>query len=73
MEVHKYSSIKATVATDIVKDNNDNTKAKVKRKSARDIKNLRILPENSVNLLTRRKRNSLLIVCEDYCKTISFV
>ena len=39
MEVHIYSSIKAIVATDIVKDIVTIQKAKAKRKSARDLKN----------------------------------
>ena len=45
MEVHIYNSIKAIVATAIVKDIVTTQKAKVERKSARDIKNLRILPK----------------------------
>ena len=54
-EVHIYSGIKAIVATDIVKDIVATQKAKVEWKSARDIKNLRILVENSAEGLRPRR------------------
>ena len=53
MEVHRYSSIKAIVATDIVKDLVKTQKGQVERKSARDIKKFRILPKNSAEGLGR--------------------
>ena len=46
MEVHIYSSIKAIVATDIVKDIVTTQKGQSRNKSEKsDIKNLRILPK----------------------------
>ena len=59
MEVHIYSSIKAIVATDIVKDI-QHKKVKVERKSARDIKKLCILPQNSAEGLGPRREHCLV-------------
>ena len=62
MEVHIYSSIKAIVTTDIVKDIVATQKGQSQKKLANDIKKLSILPEKSAEGLGS-KRERCLATC----------